>query len=457
MMKKNYIFFFLLLFCLTGFLYPQFRFRMIGGDRLRKMTDGRHFIENNVHLSYGFYGIKCDSAFTDASYERAWLYGNINLWDTLRVVQCNRADIFKKDGKSKAYLYGNVKIDQDSIKIYGDEARFNQQFKNTVVEGSVKVEYYNYPSLLKGQYLKDDMENNEIQVRRMESVQAVDSIYKFKLFTDELFYNTARSVLKLNLPFSLLVSELAQKIPNIDSIKYQALDSLMMIPDRENGNKTTLKASKGFYDIGKEQLDLYRNCAISMVDSVGKTTTLLADTILFDIKKNIVKFHSNVYFSKDTLSGKCGYAEFLIDCRELKLFKEPIMNMGRDFAKGDKIKILFDEKSTTPRKITIDGSSYMESISDPAFPRERNSIKGNLLEMYFSGKKLRKIKVSGQATSVYFVKENNKKGKPASASNFITGDTLSIILNNDGMESISIKGGSKGTYYPDKMKFKALK
>ena len=456
-MKKNYIFLFLLLFCLTGFLYPQFRFRMIGGDKLRKMADGRHFIENNVHLSYGFYGIKCDSAFTNAAYERAWLYGNVNLWDTLRVIQCKRADIFKKDGKSKAYLYGDVKIDQDSIEIYGDEARFNQQFKNTVVEGSVKVKYYNYPSLLKGQYLKNDVESNEIQVRRMESVQAVDSVYKFRLFSKELFYNTARGILKLDLPFRLLVSELAQKIPDIDSIKYQALDSLMMIPDRENGNKTTLKASKGYYDIDKGQLDLYRNCAISMVDSVGGTTKLLADTILFDMKKNIVKFHSNVYFSKDTLSGKCGYAEFLIDSRELKLFKKPIMNMGSDFAKGDKIKILFDEESTAPRKITIDGNSYMESISDAAFPKEKSSIKGNLLEMYFKEKELKKIKVSGQATSVYFIKENKKKDSPASASNFITGDTLNIILNDDGMESITIKGGSKGTYYPGKMKFKALK
>ncbi len=120
-------------------------------------------------------------------------------------------------------------------------------------------------------------------------------------------------------------------------------------------------------------------------------------------------------------------------------------------------------------KITVIGNSSMKRIPNEEYPLEKNSMKGKMMEMFFTEKDLTKIKISGEATSVYFIEETEKKDKknkinnskkPNSiAANFLTGDTIIVNFSKKTIDSekidkmdIEIIGGCEGIYYPGKLK-----
>jgi len=461
----------------SNYLYSASLFELIHSDVMKSIS-GKTFNIGNVEYRHEFYGIKCDSSEVNAEHERYILF-NTTMWDTARYITCDRAEIYRKSSEeSRGFLTGNVKIDQDSIIISSKRATFVQQFSSLTVTDSAIVKYFPYPTRLKANSIVLNNENKDIDAKDVEIVEYIDSTRKIDLFSNEIKYNTSSNKLDLLSKFEILIRPLADKITNLDSIKNVKninFDSLFTESKIDtSGEYYDIFGNRAEYFIEDENINIFKNCKFVYTDSTEKRniTTLLADTIKFRLKDGIVKFFGNVNLTRDSLESNCNYAEYFINEKYLIMNKEPILSMGEDFIKGDSIKIDFSTTSQFAEKITVVGNSSMKRVPNQKFPLEKNSMKGKMMEMFFTNKDLSKVKISGEATSVYFIEEKNKKEKRAEkntktdneinhsiAANYLTGDTIIVNFTRNDIDTskidkmdIEIIGGCEGIYYPGKLK-----
>jgi len=435
-----------------------------------KSINGKTFNIGNVEYRHSFYGIKCDSSEINKEHERYLLF-NVTMWDTARFITCDRAEIYRKSNEeSRGYLTGNVKIDQDSVLISSKRATFVQQFSSLTVSDSAIVKYLPYPTRLKANSVIFNDEKKEIDARDVEIVEYIDSTRKIDLFSKEIRYNTSTNKLDLMSRFKIHVRSLEEEIKNIELEKKNNFDSLFTSKTDTTREYFDLFGSRAEYFIEDELINIYNNCKFVYIDSSAERniTTLHADTIKFQLRDGIVEFFGSVKLARDSLISNCDYAKYFIDKKYLIMNKEPILSMGEDFIKGDSIRIDFSTESKFADKITAIGNSSMKRIPNKEFPLEKNSMKGKMMEMFFTEKDLTKVKISGEATSVYFIEEtkeyknkknNDSKKSNSIAANLLTGDTIIVNFSKKNVDSekidkmdIEIIGGCEGIYYPGKLK-----
>ena len=455
-------------------LHSESLFELLHSDIMKRVR-GRTFNVGNVEYRYKYYGIKCDSSEVNAELER-YLFFNATMWDTARFITCETAEIYRKSSEeSRAYLRGNISIDQDSILISSKRATFVQQFSSLTVSDSVVVKYFPYPVRLKSNSVIFNDEKKNIEAKKVEIVEYIDSTRKVDLFSNEVKYNTTENKLDLLTSFKIFIRPLLNKINNIDDIllekkgRSSKFDSLFAKSKIDStGEYFDLFGNRAEYFIDNEKINIFKSCRFVYTDSTAERniTTLLSDTVKFQLKDGIVEFFGNVKLTRDSLESNCNYAKYFIDKKYIKLNKDPILSMGEDFIKGDSIRIDFSTKSQFAKKITVVGNSSMKRIPDKAVPEEKNSMTGKMMEMFFIEKDLSKVKISGEATSVYFIEEKEKEGienngnsNKSVAANFLTGDTIIVNFNKSDLDSkkfdkmdIEIIGGCEGIYYPGKLK-----
>jgi len=196
---------------------------------------------------------------------------------------------------------------------------------------------------------------------------------------------------------------------------------------------------------------------MQVTDTITADTTFLySDTLSYRKDTDRAELFGNIKMLKDTLRGKCNYATFDLDTLLLKLYKKPVLFMGRSYIKGDSMAILFQENGSYPEKITVQGNSYIERPGSDEKGKEKNFMKGKQIDISFKEQMVDNIKISGQATSIYFIEDPDSLKTGSIGSNTITGDTINIKFENNEIYDISIKGGSEGTYFPGRLKNKAL-
>jgi len=448
-------------------MQPNLFLRSAGS--LRKLPTGDQQLINNVHINYNELGVKCDTAIVNQTRTEARLFGNVLVWDTVRTISSQRAELFKEDKKNRAFFYNDVKIDQDSIKIYGKSATFQQGFNSATVEENVKVEYSTYPAILKCRNLNYDVKAKNIFASIVDSVTSTDSLYRYRLFTSSLNYNDSAQILKLNNRFTLKAKKLAQEVTNFTQLKKSNFIELFNLPEINSPDGFTLSANKGEYNIKAEKAWLWDKCTMTAIENNGlDTTRLFADTAYYDLTARRLDLFGNVKIIKDTLSTHSQKAVFFQDERIAKLRIKPEMFFGSSYMKGDSVDIFFNKDSTTryPEKAVIQGSGYLENPAKTALASEKNTLNGQQIELFFKKNKLNLVKAFGQVTSLFYnldKKKNQNRSdstainqpeplREADGANQVTGDTLFVNLIDNKISTIHFKGGCEGTYYPKKFK-----
>lgn len=437
---------------------------------LRKLPTGEQQLINNVHIDYNEMGVKCDTAIVNQFRTEARLFGHVLVWDTVRTITSQRAELFKEAKKNRAFFYDDVKIDQDSIKIYGKTATFQQGFNSATVEENVKVEYSTYPAILSCRNLNYDAKAKNIFASIVDSVTSTDSLYRYKLFTSSLNYNDSTQILKLNNKFTLKAKKLEKEITNFTQMKKNSFAELFTQPEINSPDGFTLSALKGEYNIKAEKAWLWDKCTMTAIENNGRDTTrLFADTAYYDLQARRLDLFGNVKIIKDTLRTHSQKAVFFQDERIARLRIKPEMFFGSSYMKGDSVDIFFNKDSTTryPEKAVIQGSGYLENPAKTALESEKNTLNGQQIELFFQKNKLNLVKAFGQVTSLFYnldKKKNQPKSsdsttvsqpeelREADGANQVTGDTLLVNLIDNKISTIHFKGGCEGTYYPKKFK-----
>lgn len=448
---KNYI----KIFILIAFIIPlsgQSLLNIKTADVFKQAKDGRRIIYGNVRIEYDVYKVNCDSAIVGKDLKSAKLFKNVVLQDTALTIYCDKADIFRYDGKRSAYLTGNVKIKSDEVTVYGESAKIVELFDRVTVNDSVKVEYTTTPSLLFCRELKYDTKKEVISSNSIDSVFALDSLRYYELRTPRATYDLKSSTLKLNSSYELRINELVYPIKNISEFK--PINILSLKDTIKFKSWSTFSAANGSFWFENNIFSASGGCKMSRyVESETDTTYFNCQSIDYSSITGITQFDKNVALKQGNMLVSTDYGEFHEKDNLIKLLIRPKIVHDKYTVTGDTIYIVADENTMFPKEATVINNAYFESIPDSNKVQEKNLMKGKRMDMWFDKEKLSKILISKEAEIVYFIREGQAESK---ASNYLLGDTLVINLDDDGITKAKIKGGCEGIYYPGNLKTKAL-
>jgi lipopolysaccharide export system protein LptA len=156
----------------------------------------------------------------------------------------------------------------------------------------------------------------------------------------------------------------------------------------------------------------------------------------------------SVRMVKSDMSSRCGQATYFVQKDIIALQTHPIIWSGGNQITGDSIRVLMEDKKM--RNLWVKNRAMAISRVDTTLPDRFNQLTGRELTMYFRADKLEQVDVQKNATSLYYLFDNNEPN----GVNKSSGDRILIDFIGSEVDRIKVIGGVQGQYFPEKMIFK---
>lgn len=157
----------------------------------------------------------------------------------------------------------------------------------------------------------------------------------------------------------------------------------------------------------------------------------------------------SVKITKADLHARCGKSIFLARKDTLLLMDSPVVQQKKHRMEGDSIDICI-------KNMNFNGGilrGRAEIISQQSTTQDE--LRGKRIDIIAENDTIKEVQVTGQATSVYYIQEENERGK-----NLLTGDQINLIFTNDSLKKVNVfsdPGLCTGEYTPEKNKIKGEK
>ncbi len=433
--------------------FGQAVLKIHNADMLRQNQFGGRTVYGNVDIEYDIYRVRCDSAVVNKDMSHAVLFRNIQFTDTSRTIFCDRATLSETRAGRLAYLSGNVRIIESDLIITGKEASINEINNRITVTDSVIARYYEHPSILFSEDLVYETQNNIISSRTLDSVLYIDSLRYYRLFTDIFTYDTEKKLLTLENRFRIRSGEFKNAVSVTPVFEPENICAVARSEDL---------ASTAFFsaDRGSFYFDPL-NFSVSGKPNLTRITHTENDTIFFNSdrltyneteEKGVAT--GNVRLKNNQLILTSGKAAYYTD-GTVRLYHDPLITYSHHEISGDSMRIKTSDTELFPEDATVFGNPVYTAVPYENTPEEKNILKGRLMDLWFLNKEISKIIVSKEAEALYFIREDEMS--PSRASNYLLGDTVEIRFLDGAIESVLIKGGCEGIYYPEIIRMNALK
>jgi lipopolysaccharide export system protein LptA len=331
-------------------------------------------------------------------------------------VWCDRALRFMVQNKIE--LFGNVKVVRDSVIIRSKEGVYYGDQR--MMEGRNGVELERGKTLLKAVNAKYFI--NEKRSLFWDNVVLVDTSSVITCSTMNYYETEARSVAT----GGVHVFEIASAT-NIYG------DSLIH-----------LEQQKFSLVMKKPRLVKIDTSANGTIDTMVVESRIMQS--FQDTTERFVAIDS-VRMVKSDMSSRCGKATYFVHKDIIALQTHPIIWSGENQITGDSIRVLMEDKKL--RNLWVKNRAMAISRVDKALPNRFNQLTGRELTMYFRADKLEQVDVQRNATSLYYLFENNEPN----GVNKSSGDRILIDFIGSEVDRIKVIGGVQGQYFPEKMIF----
>ena len=163
-----------------------------------------------------------------------------------------------------------------------------------------------------------------------------------------------------------------------------------------------------------------------------------------------------VFIEDSSRIATCGRARYERTKEVTTLEIEPEIKENERILAGEKIILTYKnevlEKLRIPGKASaitpIHGYKMVgsDSLSTQDSIKFFDNLEGSILTGHFIDGNLNSMRLDGMATTLYHIFEDSL----FQGSNKASGDTIMITLRNNNLDQLTVIGGSKGTYIPDK-------
>ena len=321
----------------------------------------------------------------------------------------------KVNGEQLRIFEGNVHFQQDTIHMWCDRAVMHEQQEKIDFEGRVKI----------------TNGRSTIRANKIEYWWASRQSYCYghvRIKTEE----------------DSLYAEYLEY--NFKSGEALARDHLYLF-NREN--LTHIWGQQGFYRPEEKFSQVAVNAHLLKVDtSSTDTLNIFANVLQFYNQKQDRRAVAmdSVTILQGNLKAICDTAIYWLD-KDMAVLKHRPRAWYRDsFLKGLEMEVYFD--SLRLKQITLLGQAEARTLAD-SLTGDEDVLKGKVIHFFIKNKKPERIFAIDNASSLYYVTDENAEDRGV---NFATADTIKIFFEAGKLDSISIIGGARGTYYPEAFK-----
>jgi lipopolysaccharide export system protein LptA len=329
-------------------------------------------------------------------------------------VWCDRALRFMVQNKIE--LYGNVKVNRDSVIIRSKEGVYygNQR----LMEGRNGVELERGKTLLtavNGKYFVDE---------------------KRSLFWDNVVLVDTSSIITCNI-MNYFESE-ARSVATGNVHIFENTNGVNIYGD----SLVHLEKQKFTLVMNQPRLVKIDTSASGVID-----TMVVVSRVMQSYQDSTDRFVAidSVSMAKSDLSSRCGQATYFVQQDVIALQTHPIIWNGGNQITGDSIRVTMQDNKL--RTLWVKTRAMAISRADTALAFRFNQLTGRELTMYFRADKLEQVDVQRNATSLYYLFDNNEPN----GVNKSSGDRIVIDFIDGAVDRIKVVGGVQGQYFPEKM------
>ena len=381
-----------------------------------------------LHDSTYFY---CDSAWLNRKANNFQAFSNVHIVvsDTLEIF----GDSLIYSGTSKvADLYGNVKLVDNRATLTTDHLTYDRKtriaYYNT---GAVIVSDTNVLTSRIGYYYTDNKEvyfrkqvvlTNPDYVMRSDTLQ-YNTISKTSwffgpstivgeedsIYCEDGWYNTELDVSRLKRNVFVQHNE---QILSGDTVFYRRSPRYGMA----QSNVTLHDTDQDIYVMGHfaeydEELNyaFVTDSALAIMPEKKDSLYLHADTMWMLTndkgKAELMKAYYKVKYYRQDLQGMCDSLVYHFSDSTIIMYNEPVMWSEENQLTSDSVKIVIRDNEID--SMVLFGSCFIISEDDSIYDNY-NQIKGRTMIAYFKDNRLLKIYVTGNAETLYFLREEDK-------------------------------------------------
>ncbi len=433
------------------------------GDNVRRLI-GNVIFKHEGALMY------CDSAYLYVDTNKIEAFGKIHI-----EVDYNTniyGDFLEYNGNTKiAEIHNNVKLIDDEITLTTQHLTHNLKTDVSYYHtGGKIVDKKNVLTSQIGYYYS---ENKNFYFRN--NVVLVNPDYT--MYSDTLMYNTVSETAYFYGPTTINSDEnviycengwydTKKDISQFDKNAYlqnkeQKIKGDSMYYDRSKGlgyafdNIVITDTVNDFIITGNyakyletERISVVTDSAVLIIIDKADSLYLHADTLKSisdsaDAKKHKTLFaYHKVKFYKNDLQGMADSMVYLCKDSMIALYENPILWSDSMQMLSDSIHIMITDNQI--KTITFYNSAFITSQIDTL---RYNQIKGKLIIAYLTDNEIKKIFVSGNAESFYFLQEDDGS---LIGSNKSESSSITMTLSNKKMEKITFLEKPDATLFPPK-------
>ncbi|MCL5034301.1 MAG: LPS export ABC transporter periplasmic protein LptC [Bacteroidetes bacterium] len=153
----------------------------------------------------------------------------------------------------------------------------------------------------------------------------------------------------------------------------------------------------------------------------------------------------SVLIIRGSLSARCGLGTYFSKDSVVVLQKKPVVWYEDNQLTGDSIDVYIVNKQVS--RVNVIGAAFAVSQSDSIYTNRFNQLKGRRLTMFLKDRKVDRIIVESNATSLYYLYDKNKPN----GINRVSGDRVVMYFTDGKIDRIAVISGVEGDYYPEKM------
>jgi lipopolysaccharide export system protein LptA len=401
---------------------------ILQADYLESTKPGEQKLVGHVRLKQGAVILACDSAFIYEKNNDFYAYGRVfmNKKDSVKTY----CDEMKYFGEKKLTIFSrNVRMISDKTIIETDQLFYENEKNNAYyLDGAnIKADKTKIYSK-KGYY---NTSSKQINFKKNVVVKTAD----FSIISDTLTYHTPTQRTTFNGPTNILsksgkiyceegyFDELKQEsvfkkhariteksqIIYADSIhrssKSAITDAYRHVIAIDTVEHITISGEHGiFYEKSGKSIMTERALLEQLIDN--DTLFLHADSLkvindTLKKERKIYAYHGVRFFRKD-LQGTCDSMTFFPSDSLIRLYHKPVIWSGESQITGEYIELFIYESKI--HELRIHKNGFIISNNGP---NTYDQIKGRDMVGYFDKGKMKKMKVTGNGQTIYYVKESD--------------------------------------------------
>lgn len=344
---------------------------------------------------------------------------------------------------SNAYFFNGGIVTSDDSRLYSDRGRYLSKNKQYYFGGNVALQ--NPDFLMNTDSLEYNSNTNLANFHGPTRLYSSDGY----IYSEKGWYN--RSTKQADLLLNAFVDNGEQKLFG-DRIYYDqaagymhSQGNVVMIDSVQN---TIIYGGEAKYWEQTKDALVTVNPLMIMVSEEGDSLYLranklavktLTDSSLADPNYRIFRAIGEARFFRHDFQGVCDSMVMNTADSMMHMYVNPIIWNEENQLTADKISALY--KDNKIHRMYFRGSAFISSQEED---KRFNQIKGKQMEAYFRDGKLRKLDVTGNGQTVYFVRD---KGKIVAA-NRAESVNLSIMISNNTVTSILFRSKPTATLFP---------